>query len=99
MQKFALLLAIGLSVGGGTAFSACTPVPGADQIWSNKRVHWVFIGEVHGSNEAPEAFLDLVCDSIARRKMVTVALERPTNEQEALMQVLSAIDLSIAEKT
>lgn len=99
MSNFALLLAIGLSVGVRTAFAACTPIPGADQIWSNKQVHWVFIGEMHGSNETPAALIDLVCDAVAHRKIVTVALERPTSEQEALTNVLSAKDLSFAEKT
>ncbi|MGB6305954.1 MAG: hypothetical protein WBF45_19555 [Acidobacteriaceae bacterium] len=99
MLKFALLLAIEFSVGGLGAFAACTPIPGADQIWSNKRVHWVFIGEVHGSNEAPSAFIDLVCDSFAHDKNVTVAVERPMSEQGALTGVLSAKDLSIAEMT
>lgn len=98
MPKFAVLLAIGLSVGVQSVFASCTPIPGADQIWSNKLLHWVFIGEMHGSNETPDAFIDLVCDALAHRKIVTVALERPTSEQEALTGVLSAKDLSLAEK-
>ena len=98
MLKFAMLLAIGLAAGGRAAFAACAPIPGAAQIWSNKQVHWVFIGEVHGSNETPEAFLDLVCDSLAHHKIVTVALERPTSEQNVLTRLLSADDLTTAEK-
>lgn len=97
MPKFAFLLTFGLLVGGRVALAACAPIPGADQIWSNKDVRWVFVGEVHGSNEAPEAFVDLVCDSLAHHKSVTVALERPTSEQNALRRVLSAKDLSAAE--
>jgi len=99
MLKFALLLAIGMLVGGRAASAACTAIGGAAQIWSNKQVHWVFIGEVHGSNEAPEVFLDLVCDSLAHHKIVTVALERPTSEQKLLTRLLSAKDLSTAEMT
>jgi hypothetical protein len=99
MLKFALLLAIGMLVGGRAASAACTAIGGAAQIWSNKQVRWVFIGEVHGSNEVPEAFLDLVCDSLAHHKIVTVALERPTSEQMVLTGLLSAEDLSIAEAT
>ena len=99
MLKFAMLLAIGLAAGGRAAFAACAPIPGAAQIWSNKQVHWVFIGEVHGSSETPEAFLDLVCNSLAHQKIVTVALERPTSEQNVLTRLLSADDLTTAEKT
>jgi hypothetical protein len=53
-------------------------------------VHWVFIGELHGSNETPAAFRELVCDAIAQGKHVTVALERPTSEQAALDNILTA---------
>src|SRR5579863_6228886 len=98
MPQFALLLVVGLSVGSGVLTAAYAPIPGSDQIWSNKQVHWVFIGETHGSNETPAAFIELVCDAVAHRKTVTVALERPTSEQQALAGVLSAKDLSFAEK-
>jgi hypothetical protein len=53
-------------------------------------VRWVFIGEVHGSNETPAAFRDLVCDALANGKHVTVALERPSSEQAALDGILTA---------
>jgi hypothetical protein len=61
-------------------------------------VRWVFVGELHGSNEAPAAFLDLVCDALARGKSVTVALERPTSEQSALDGVLVGKDVEAAKK-
>jgi hypothetical protein len=75
---------MGLAIHAAAASPSCLPVPGADQIWSKASVHWVFIGELHGSNETPAAFRDLVCDAIAQGKHVTVALERPTSEQAAL---------------
>jgi len=92
------LLAIGLAI-HAAASSSCWPVPGADQIWSKAGVHWVFIGELHGSNETPAAFRDLVCDAIAQGKHVTVALERPTSEQAALDIILTATDLSAARES
>ena len=93
------LLALGLSIHAG-ASGSCSPVPGADQIWSKAGVHWVFIGELHGSNETPAAFRELVCDAIAQGKQVTVALERPTSEQAALDNILTAKikDLSAARE-
>src|SRR6476661_2110385 len=80
------------------ATTACSPVPGADQIWSKASVHWVFIGELHGSNETPAAFYDLVCDAIAHGKHLTVALERPSIEQAALDNILTAKDLAKAKE-
>src|SRR5215467_2375006 len=94
------LLAMGLAI-HAAASASCSPVPGADQIWSKSEVHWVFIGELHGSNETPAAFRDLVCDAIAQGKHVTVALERPTSEQAALDNILTAKinDLSAARES
>ena len=89
---------MGLAMNATAATSACSPIPGADQIWSKAGVHWVFIGELHGSNETPAAFRNLVCDAIAQGKHVTVALERPTSEQAALDNFLTAKDLSSARE-
>jgi hypothetical protein len=91
------LLATGLAIDAAAAVGACSPIPGADQVWSKASVHWVFVGELHGSNETPAAFGDLVCDALARGKRVTVALERPTSEQAALNGILTSKDLSAAK--
>jgi hypothetical protein len=93
------LLAMGLAINAAAASTSCSPVPGADQIWSKPSVHWVFIGEWHGSNETPAAFRDLACDAIAQGKHVTVALERPASEQAALDNILTARDLSTARES
>jgi hypothetical protein len=93
------LLAMGFAIHAAAAVPSCSPVPGADQIWSKPSVHWVFIGELHGSNETLAAFHDLVCDAIAQGKHVTVALERPTSEQTALDNILTAKDLSSAQES
>lgn len=96
---FQFVLSVGLAIHASAASTSCSPVPGADQIWSKAFVHWVFIGEWHGSNETPAAFRDLVCDAITRGKHVTVALERPTSEQAALDHFLSARDLAPARES
>src|SRR5260221_417726 len=93
------LLAMGLAMNAAGASTSCSPIPGADQIWSKASVHWVFIGELHGSNETPAAFRELVCDAIKQGKHVTVALERPTDEQAALDSILTAKDLSTAQES
>jgi hypothetical protein len=94
-----LVLAMGLAMNASAATTACSPIPGADQIWSKAGVHWVFIGELHGSNETPAAFRELVCDAMAHGKHVTVALERPASEQAALDNILTAKDLSAAKES
>jgi hypothetical protein len=96
---FQFLLAMGLAMNTAAATTACSPVPGADQIWSKASVHWVFIGEYHGSNETPAAFRDLVCDAIAQGKHVTVALERSASEQAAIDNILTSKDLANAQES
>src|SRR5690242_299291 len=100
-MKIALqfLLAMGLATNAAAAgATSCSPIPGAYQIWSKASVHWVFVGELHGSNETPAAFGELVCDAIAQGKHVTVALERPASEQAALDNILTARDLARARE-
>jgi len=92
------LLMMGLAI-HAAATTSCSPVPGADQIWSKPALHWVFIGELHGSNETPAAFGNLVSDAIVQGKHVTVALERPSSEQAALDNILIAKDLGKARES
>jgi len=94
-----LLLAMGLATPAAASSISCSPVPGADQIWSKAGVHWVFVGEMHGSNETPAAFRNLVCDAIAQGKHVIVALERPASEQAALDNIVTAKDLAKARES
>jgi hypothetical protein len=86
-----------LAINSAVAFASCSAIPGADQMWSKKSVRWVFVGELHGSNEAPASFLNLVCDALTRGKRVTVALERPTSEQTALEGILADPNLTAAK--
>ena len=91
------LLMMGLAV-HAVAATSCSPVPGADQIWAKPAMHWLFIGELHGSNETPAAFGNLICDAIAHGKHLTVALERPSSEQAALDNILTGKDLAKAKE-
>lgn len=90
-------LAVPISVQAPVASSVCFPISGADQIWSQRSLHWVFVGEMHGSNETPSAFRELVCDALNHGKGVTVALERPSAEQSALDGILTSHNLASAK--
>jgi hypothetical protein len=81
-----------------TAFAACKATPGADLIWRSKTLQYVFIGELHGSNETPAAFGQLVCDALMHGRRVVVALERPTSEQVSLTSIVSSPDESAATR-
>ena len=76
--------------------SPCLPVPGADQLWA-PTTNWVFIGEVHGTNETPDAFANLVCLAAKTRRPITVALEYPVDEQPVIDAFLASDGGSAAE--
>jgi len=78
--------------------AVCTSISGAEQLWSRPKLRWLIVGELHGSNETPAAFGDLVCDALEHGKLVTVALERSSSEQELLDRVLTDPDSAHAVK-
>jgi hypothetical protein len=74
------LLALALSALGATASGRtlpsgadCTEIPGAGQALSGGRI--VMVGEIHGTNEMPAAFMRLVCGALQRGQAVLVGLE------------------------
>lgn len=67
----------------------CTPVPGADQLWQ-PTTRWVIVGEMHGTNETPDAFANLVCLAAATGRPVTVALEYSADDQATIDAYLAS---------
>ena len=64
--------------------TACTAIPGWDQVMAEEKVRWIVIGEVHGTTETPAIFADAVCLPAAERGSVVIALERPSRDQRAI---------------
>lgn len=56
------------------AATSCIPVTGAEEIWQ-PTTRWVIVGEMHGTNETPDAFANLACLASDTGRPVTVALE------------------------
>lgn len=77
-----MLAALAL-LAANAATPACVPVEGAATLWSKPETRWVIAGEMHGTNEAPDAFANLVCLASARGP-VTVAIEYPADMQPVL---------------
>jgi hypothetical protein len=97
-MRFLSLSLLAICLFGSVAAATCSPIPGAEQLWSRPKLRWLIVGELHGSNETPAAFLDLVCDALEHGKRVTVALERSSSEQELLDRVLTDPDSAHAVK-
>lgn len=88
------LVALFSGFGVPAALATCSPIVGASQLWSKPSIRWLFVGEIHGSNETPDAFKDVVCDALNHRKHITVALEQPSSLQPELDRILITKDVS-----
>ncbi|HEX7848590.1 MAG TPA: hypothetical protein VF485_02545 [Sphingomonas sp.] len=53
-------------------------------LWARPETRWIIVGELHGTNETPDAFTNLVCLAAESRGAVTVAIEYPIDMQSVL---------------
>jgi hypothetical protein len=73
----------------GAALPSCLPVSGADRLWQ-PTTRWVIVGEMHGTNETPDAFANLICLAAATRRPITVALEYSSDAQPVIDTYLAS---------
>lgn len=73
-----------LAMAAAPAAAPCSPITGAEQLWADRALRWLVVGEGHGTAETPRAFAELLCLAIEARGPVVVALERPDSEQQAI---------------
>jgi hypothetical protein len=78
-----MLAALAL-LAASAAPAACLPVEGAATLWAKRGTRWVIVGEMHGTNETPDAFTNLVCLAAQSRGPVTIAIEYPADMQPVL---------------
>lgn len=78
-----MLAALAL-VAASAAPAVCTKVDGADALWAKAETRWIIVGELHGTNEMPDAFTNLVCLAARARGAVTIAIEYPADLQPVL---------------
>lgn len=62
----------------------CPPISGWEQVIAGEHIRWVIVGEIHGTNETPDAFADAVCLTAQVRSSVVVAVEQPASAQAAI---------------
>lgn len=85
---------LALFAAAALAATPCDPPAGHEVLWTPEH-RFVFIGEIHGTVEAPAAFAQLVC-AASEEGPVTVALELPTTMQPQLDAFLAAPDEAAA---
>lgn len=66
------------------ASTACKPIPGWDRVLADGKLHWIVIGELHGTTETPAIFADAVCLTAAKRGPLIVGLEIPSGDQSRI---------------
>ncbi len=54
---------------------ACSPIQGAEQLWAKPRLQFIVVGEMHGTNETPAIFKDLVCSARDGKRPIVVGVE------------------------
>jgi hypothetical protein len=74
------LLAAALLAANVPATEPCQSITGWDKVVSDKKIRWIVLGEMHGTNEMPEIFGDAVCLTSQVRPTI-VALELPETDQ------------------
>lgn len=84
----ATLLAASLHAAALDAPAECRFIPGVEALWRDD-VRYVFVGETHGTTEAPAAFADLVCAALEQGP-VTVSVEYPVQMQPTLDAFMAA---------
>jgi hypothetical protein len=78
-----MLAALAL-LAASAAAPGCVPVKGATTLWAKRETRWIIVGEMHGTNEIPDGFTNLVCLASRSRGAVTVAIEYPADMQPVL---------------
>lgn len=83
MSLFLGLASLAVAAAASTG-TPCAPISGWEQVVADERTRWVIVGEIHGTNEAPDAFADAVCLTAQARGPIVVALEQPSIAQAAI---------------
>jgi hypothetical protein len=67
----------------------CPPIDGVEQVLS---APGVFIGDMHGTKEAPGFLTALACHAVQANHEVAVAMEYDARDQAVLEQFLATVD-------
>jgi hypothetical protein len=66
----------------------CSPIPGAERLWARSELRFVLVGEMHGTNETPVVFGDLVCSASETKRTIIAGLE--VRDQQALNRFMDS---------
>ncbi len=84
MQKplgFAATLVAAMTIAGSALSADRCDLPGVGRLAGSDSVKFILVGEVHGSEQTPDVFGDLVCSLARRGRRVAVGLELFQSDQ------------------
>lgn len=81
-------LTLFLTLAGPAAADDCREVAGLEALLQPSSV--VLVGEMHGTHEMPAAVSEIVCQALAAKLQVTLALELPQDDQALLDTYLAS---------
>lgn len=76
--------------------TSCPPLDGFTKVVAARQARWIVAGEMHGTNEMPAMFANLVCLA-SRSAPIVVAVEQPEQDQPAIDTYLNSDGGSEAE--
>ncbi len=69
--------------------TSCPPLDGFAKVVAARQVRWIVAGEMHGTNEMPAMFANLVCLA-SQSAPIVVAVEQPEQDQAAIDTYLNS---------
>ena len=66
----------------GCASEKCPTISGLDALLHSKKV--LLLGEIHGTQEAPEFLYKIICNALNKNLTVTLGLELPPTDQKGV---------------
>jgi len=83
-------LLLNIIVASHIIYSTCSEPPNSKVLFQNRSKDILWVGEMHGTNEQPKMFSELICAATKTGRPVFVALERGTYEQSAWDKFLAS---------
>ena len=83
-----VLAAVLAPMTAGAEVPGCSPAPGLEAVLGPGRA--LLLGEIHGTNEAPEYVATVACHALADDLAVTIALELPWSEEPVVRDFVAS---------
>lgn len=88
-QKYFFPSLVLLLFSSSCATDHCPAIPGLDPLLQPRKV--ILLGEIHGTQEAPEFLYNIACQALEKKLALTVGLELPYTDQKGIDLYLNSL--------